>query len=45
MGYKYKQYDDITLVVVQYKPDDYEENKDFSENISQDFITEWNWEK
>lgn len=45
MGYKYKQYDDITLAVVQYKPSDYDETQDFPETISEDFITEWNWEK
>jgi len=45
MGYKYHQFDDITLAVVQYKPSDYDETQDFPETISEDFITEWNWEK
>lgn len=43
MGYKFKQLDDITLTVIQYKPDSYEYSKDYSKNISKDFITEWNW--
>jgi len=43
MWYKHKQLDDITLVVVHYR---WEEkiNNDFSEDISEDFITEWNWD-
>lgn len=43
MGYKYNQLDDITLVVAQYKPDDYNIANDFSEDVTDDFITEWNW--
>lgn len=42
LWYKHKQYDDITLVVIHYnwwKTI----NNDFSEEISKDFITEWNW--
>lgn len=45
MGYKYYQYDDITLVTILYKPEDYDTNLDFDESISPDFITEWSWEK
>lgn len=43
MWYKHKQLDDITLVVVHYK---WEEKiiNDFSEDIPEDFITEWNWD-
>ena len=43
MGYKHAQLDDITLAVVQYKPDDYDIANDFSENVWEDFVTEWNW--
>lgn len=43
MGYKFTQLDDITLVTVQYKPEDYDITKDFSEDLSDDFVTEWNW--
>lgn len=43
MWYKYTQLDDITLAVVQYKPEDYDIANDFSENLSEDFVTEWNW--
>ncbi|MDD5770403.1 MAG: PP2C family protein-serine/threonine phosphatase [Candidatus Gracilibacteria bacterium] len=42
MGYKHKQFDDITLVVLHYKGDRIIE-KDVSEVILEDFITEWNW--
>lgn len=42
MWYKYRQYDDITLVVVAYTWGEKLE-WDFSENIPEEFITEWNW--
>lgn len=42
MWYKHKQFDDITLVVLHYKWDRIIE-KDVSEVILEDFITEWNW--
>lgn len=42
MWYKHKQLDDITLVVLHYNWNDIIEN-DFEENISEEFITEWNW--
>jgi serine phosphatase RsbU (regulator of sigma subunit) len=42
MWYKYKQFDDITLVTIQYKPKDYDESIDYKE-IPKDMITEWNW--
>lgn len=43
MWYKHFQVDDITLVTIQYKPKDYDLNNDFSEKISEELITEWNW--
>ena len=43
MWYKYIQLDDITLTVIQYKTDDFDKTIDFQEEISKDFITEWNW--
>jgi len=43
MWYKHSQLDDVTLAVVQYKPDDYDIANDFSEDLSDDFVTEWNW--
>lgn len=42
MWYKHKQLDDITLVVAHYKWDQIIEN-DFSEEIKEEFITEWCW--
>lgn len=45
MGYKYYQYDDITLAAILYKPLDYDVKQDFGEEITADFITEWSWEK
>ncbi|MDP5038924.1 MAG: serine/threonine-protein phosphatase [Candidatus Gracilibacteria bacterium] len=44
MGYKHKQFDDITLAVVHYRGEELIEN-DFSKEIHKDFITEWNWDK
>lgn len=43
MWYKHTQLDDITLWVIQYKPQDYNPEKDFSVAIEDDFITEWKW--
>ncbi len=43
MWYKYIQIDDMTLVTIQYKPKDYSSENDYSENISNEFITEWKW--
>lgn len=45
MWYKHYQVDDITLVVLQYKPKDYEQASDFSEDVLNDksIMTEWNW--
>ncbi|NDK07613.1 SpoIIE family protein phosphatase [Candidatus Gracilibacteria bacterium] len=45
MGYKHYQVDDITLVVIQYKPNDYDPINDFSEKILEDksIMTEWKW--
>lgn len=43
MWYKFTQFDDITLIVLQYKTKDYNKENDFSLEIPDDFITEWNW--
>lgn len=43
MWYKYRQFDDITLVVIHYKWDQKIE-QDFPKEIPNDFITEWNWD-
>ena len=43
MWYKPVQLDDVTLSVIQYKPEDYIKEKDFSEKIPDDLVTEWNW--
>ncbi len=44
MGYKHTQLDDITLAVIQYKPDDYDITKDYSESLPKELVTEWNWD-
>jgi serine phosphatase RsbU (regulator of sigma subunit) len=44
MWYKFTQLDDITLAVIQYKPDGYDVKQDFSTDISKDFVTEWYWD-
>lgn len=45
MGYKHKQYDDITLAVVQYLPDQMLARTilDIPDRLDQTSITEWNW--
>lgn len=43
MWYKYVQLDDITLWVIQYKTEDYDKKNDFTEDINEEFITEWKW--
>jgi len=43
LWYKHRQFDDITLVVAHYNGAEAIEN-DFPEDISKDFITEWDWE-
>jgi hypothetical protein len=43
MGYKAVQLDDITLVVIQYKPEDYDKKLDYDNKIDESLITEWNW--
>ncbi|MCH8519083.1 serine/threonine-protein phosphatase [Candidatus Gracilibacteria bacterium] len=45
MGYKFVQLDDITLVTIQYKSDKYFPDLDVSENLDEELITEWNWER
>jgi hypothetical protein len=35
--------DDITLVVVDYKSEDYNSSLDYPEHISKELITEWDW--
>lgn len=43
MWYKHVQLDDVTLAVIHYKPESFNESIDFDEKIKNDFITEWNW--
>lgn len=43
MGYKYKQLDDITLATIQYTSPEYNLSDDCSEEMHEDFITEWKW--
>ncbi|RKW24683.1 serine/threonine-protein phosphatase [Candidatus Gracilibacteria bacterium] len=43
MGYKHTQLDDVTLGVIQYKPENYNPEKDFKKEIDDQFITEWKW--
>lgn len=43
MGYKHVQLDDITLMTIQYKSESYDQKNDCSEELTQDFVTEWNW--
>jgi len=44
MGYKHIQLDDITLLTIQYKSPLYNPKEDCSEDMGEDFITEWNWD-
>jgi len=43
MWYNPLQLDDITLAVIQYKPEDYIEENDYSTDIPEEMITQWNW--
>ena len=43
MWYKHFQWDDITLAVVQYKSEDYDESMDYDIKVQKEFITEWDW--
>lgn len=45
MGYQHVQLDDITLVTIQYISPDYKKENDCSEEMTDDFITEWKWGK
>jgi len=45
MGYKHVQLDDITLVTIQYESPEYNIEDDCSEEMNEDFITEWKWTK
>lgn len=45
MGYQYVQLDDVTLVTIQYESPDYIEADDCSEEMQEDFITDWKWTK
>ncbi len=45
MGYQHIQLDDITLVTIQYISPDYKKENDCSEEMGEDFITEWKWGK
>ena len=43
MGYKHVQLDDITLATIQYASPEYNKDEDCSEEMTDDFITEWKW--
>lgn len=43
MWYKHLQLDDVTLAVVHYKPENYDNSNDVPEVIGSEFITEWKW--
>lgn len=43
MGYKHVQLDDVTLLTIQYKSEEYNKADDCSEEMQEDFITEWKW--
>lgn len=48
MGYGYRQFDDITLIVMHYRERDANGERlplahEVSEEIPEAFITEWNW--
>ena len=43
MWYKPLQLDDVTLAVIQYKPEDYMSENDFPEEIPEEILTAWNW--
>jgi len=45
MGYKHVQLDDVTLATIQYESPEYIEADDCSEEMGEDFITEWKWTK
>ena len=45
MGYQHVQLDDITLVTIQYISPEYKKENDCSEEMTEDFITEWKWGK
>lgn len=45
MWYKHIQLDDVTLATIQYESPEYIEADDCSEEMGEDFITEWKWTK
>jgi hypothetical protein len=45
MWYKFIQLDDITLVTIQYESPEYIQADDCSEEMGEDFITDWKWTK
>jgi serine phosphatase RsbU (regulator of sigma subunit) len=42
MGYKYRQFDDITLIVVRYR-EDWETESSETRDLPAESVTEWNW--
>lgn len=44
MWYKHVQLDDVTLATIHYKTPEHNSNKDYAEDIGDDFITERSWE-
>lgn len=45
MWYKHVQLDDVTLATIQYESEQYIQADDCSEEMWEDFITEWKWTK
>ncbi len=43
MGYKHTQLDDVTLVVIHYRGDDYDIKDDANQTVTHDLLTEWHW--
>ncbi len=43
MWYRHVQLDDITLATIQYSSPEYDKNEDCSEEMWEDFVTEWKW--
>lgn len=45
MGYNPVQLDDVTLVTIEYKNENYKEEEDVPKEIPDDLITQWKWTK
>ena len=42
MGYKFRQFDDITLIVVRYR-EEWEVESSETRDLPAESVTEWNW--